>query len=782
MAFRRWVVLSLCAVLLLAVGACLGFAPWVRAQARTRAARLGASIAISSVRPGWFGVRLVGVDLSLGDVPAVSVHLDELLVGADRSVTARGGRVLIQGSVHDVQQQLAAWRAKRGQVDPGESASVSSAAAELRDIDVDWTGILGPQTSLHASGTSTPDARQLRSLRLDRLEVRGVNYVITGSGVALAWGTGSPAKLRLVRAERVRAEARWGVVAEAASAPASAAGSSAGLTVGDRGGAARGSQGQGADDAASAADGLIQRFAALKTQLSSGLRGAAQRLEDDARVEVGALEVQLQHGADRLTLGPGPFEGFRKGGGIVLSLVPGATSQRSGVTFRAEVPVGAGGVRMDVVGGPIALASLGVREGDLGLTRIDRTSLQVNLHLVAADDGGSVEFDGSIRAKDLNIAHPKLADEPVEGLAVAAKVKGMVRSDGSLVRLEDSEFDVGAVQLELAGTLERKPDLALDLRFGIPLVSCQAFLDALPAALIPAVKGMSSAGTLSLKGHIRFDPSRPSDYLLDYQASNDCRVTSVPSAVDVARFQAAFRRKVYAPDGKRVEVETGPGTPEWTPLGAMSRYLEVAVMTTEDAHFRTHHGFDHEAIRNSIRENLLKRKFVRGASTISMQLAKNLYLDRQKTLSRKLQELILTVYLEQALTKDQILELYLNAIEFGPMIYGVGPAAYHYFHTSPLSLSLGQALYLSSILPNPEHQHFGSDGRVSEGWMRYLYKLMNNAERRHWIEPDELESGLSEWVVYGSAEPIRTGPGPAGQSTAGDEPTEPGWEQDVPEP
>src|SRR5438046_465396 len=138
--------------------------------------------------------------------------------------------------------------------------------------------------------------------------------------------------------------------------------------------------------------------------------------------------------------------------------------------------------------------------------------------------------------------------------------------------------------------------------------------------------------------------------------------------------------------------------------------MEVAVLTTEDGAFRRHHGFDQEAIKNSIRENLRKRRFVRGASTISMQLAKNLYLDRSKNLARKLEEAILTMYLEQELTKDQLLELYLNVVEFGPMVYGIGPAARHYFNAAASELSLSQALYISSIMPNPKNQYFGAGG------------------------------------------------------------------------
>jgi membrane carboxypeptidase/penicillin-binding protein PbpC len=185
-------------------------------------------------------------------------------------------------------------------------------------------------------------------------------------------------------------------------------------------------------------------------------------------------------------------------------------------------------------------------------------------------------------------------------------------------------------------------------------------------------------------------------------------------------------------------------------------------MTCEDGRFRRHRGFDHEAIHNSVRENLRARKFLRGASTISMQLAKNLYLGREKTISRKLQELILTTYLEQALTKDQIMELYLNVVEFGPMTFGIGNASSRYFNKHPASLSLGQSMYLASILPAPSRQHFGKDGKVTDGWMRYLYKLMRIAAKMRWVSEVELDYGLGEWVVYGSPDPIRLTPGPEG--------------------
>jgi membrane peptidoglycan carboxypeptidase len=173
------------------------------------------------------------------------------------------------------------------------------------------------------------------------------------------------------------------------------------------------------------------------------------------------------------------------------------------------------------------------------------------------------------------------------------------------------------------------------------------------------------------------------------------------------------------------------------------------VVVCEDANFWVHGGFNQKSIQDSIRDNLTAGRFVRGGSTVTMQLAKNLYLRREKTVSRKLQEAVLTVLLEQSLTKEQILELYLNVIEFAPGVYGIGPAALHYFKSRPRNLSLGQALYLMSILPNPRYSHFKPDGSLGERWAEYLRHLMEIAHKIHRIDDRELAVALAETVERG---------------------------------
>jgi membrane peptidoglycan carboxypeptidase len=177
--------------------------------------------------------------------------------------------------------------------------------------------------------------------------------------------------------------------------------------------------------------------------------------------------------------------------------------------------------------------------------------------------------------------------------------------------------------------------------------------------------------------------------------------------------------------------------------------MEAAAATMEDGAFRVHHGFNRSAIRASIIANLKARRFVRGASTITMQLAKNLFLTREKTLSRKLEEVILTDYLEQIFSKDEILELYFNVVEFGPAVYGIGAAAEYYFGRVPADLDLAESFFLASILPSPLRYAPARDlAALPEGRLAILRALMHVARKRGLLSDDELAEGLREPVEF----------------------------------
>ena len=155
---------------------------------------------------------------------------------------------------------------------------------------------------------------------------------------------------------------------------------------------------------------------------------------------------------------------------------------------------------------------------------------------------------------------------------------------------------------------------------------------------------------------------------------------------------------------RRYVWETGtPVTLNWKTLPQISDHLKRAILVSEDDAFFQHEGVDFTELKASWELNQKKQKTLRGGSTISMQLVKNLNFSKAKNLLRKMNEILLTLDLEKRLSKDRILEIYLNVVEFGPGVYGAENAARYYFQNGADQISAPEAAYLAAILPNPAY-------------------------------------------------------------------------------
>lgn len=154
--------------------------------------------------------------------------------------------------------------------------------------------------------------------------------------------------------------------------------------------------------------------------------------------------------------------------------------------------------------------------------------------------------------------------------------------------------------------------------------------------------------------------------------------------------------------GKYHPFVVGPQNSYWTPSDSIPPEMKWAVVVAEDANFYQHEGIDVKAIKNAIKYDLEKKSFARGASTITQQVAKNLFLTRKKTITRKLEEIILAKRMEHELTKGRILELYLSIVELGPMVYGIGHGAQYYFSKPASALTPRECAFLAAMLPGPQ--------------------------------------------------------------------------------
>lgn len=166
----------------------------------------------------------------------------------------------------------------------------------------------------------------------------------------------------------------------------------------------------------------------------------------------------------------------------------------------------------------------------------------------------------------------------------------------------------------------------------------------------------------------------------------------------------------------------------WVPYNRISNNLKRAVIAAEDARFVDHEGFDWEGIQKAMEKNEKKGKIVAGGSTISQQLAKNLFLSSKRTPWRKAEETLITMMLEKLMDKRRILEIYLNVIEWGEMVFGCEAAAHHYFGVSAAQLSAEQAAKLAAMVPNPR---LYDRNRFAPGLLRktsIILARMNSAE------------------------------------------------------
>jgi Transglycosylase len=750
---RTWVVSGVLAAVALA--GCFGFSPLVRARVAAEAAKRKLEVEVGAVRPGWFAITLRDVHVRLQNVRGVDVRLPELRIdlGASlkpREILARGGTVALEGTAEELRDALHAWRGEG----TGGAGGRPSTPWRAEGLSIAWTTAPGSPPSVAAQGVAVE-----KGAGGYRVGLEGAKATDGEASVELATLSvqlDAAGALQSAKASRVQLAYDIGPASDPAAAPAVSpldpAPPPLPVVLPSKKRGAKAAPSAAATPPAPTAPLLpLPDLHALRRRAGAVAALLASRVPEGALVEVDGLELSLGVRGDRIALGPGPFRLERTHDDVRVSFSTGDANPSAATRLSLEgtLPLSGGDVAVQLSGGPVALSLLGMKNGAMGLADVERATLAGKGRVVIAAAGDAMTFDVDVKVRGLAVHHAKLATDTLRGLDFGVAARGLLDDQGQL-RLDDAELEMGALHLHGRGALEETPEhLSAALSFDVPTAACQLLFDSVPTALLPTLRGARMAGTFGARGRLAFDTRKLDDLALDYTIADECRMVEVPGDLSRDRFTQAFSHHVYGPDGKISEEQTGPGTASWTDLDHISPFMQVAVLTTEDGAFMHHKGFNHAAIKSSLVANLKARKFLRGASTITMQLAKNLFLFRDKTLSRKLEEVILTDYLEQIFRKDDMMELYLNIIEFGPNLYGVTRAAEHYFGRKPEELNLAECLYLSSIMPSPiKNYRIYEKGEVPESWMKHVRQLMEIAERTGKITKAELAEGLTETIVF----------------------------------
>jgi monofunctional biosynthetic peptidoglycan transglycosylase len=216
----------------------------------------------------------------------------------------------------------------------------------------------------------------------------------------------------------------------------------------------------------------------------------------------------------------------------------------------------------------------------------------------------------------------------------------------------------------------------------------------------------------------------------------------LPSVSALADRTTSLTIQVRDWQGKLHPFVVGPANPGWTPSNSIPLEMKWAVIVAEDANFYRHEGIDVKAIKEAIRYDLEKKRLARGASTITQQTAKNLFLSREKTLTRKIKELYLAKRLEQELTKGRIIELYLNIVELGPMVYGIGHGARYYFDKPAGSLTPRECAFLAAMLPGPQKVY--NPYRNLDRVLKRSDMLLRLLRQKGVLSEDEYRQALAE--------------------------------------
>ena len=180
----------------------------------------------------------------------------------------------------------------------------------------------------------------------------------------------------------------------------------------------------------------------------------------------------------------------------------------------------------------------------------------------------------------------------------------------------------------------------------------------------------------------------------------------------------------------------------WTPLKKVNKKAYQAIIISEDASFYQHDGIDLGQIKEAVKEKM-DGKRLRGASTISQQVVKNLFLSPDKKIWRKLKEMGFSVYLEKNVEKDKILELYLNIIEYGPGIYGIDAASEHYFQKRPEDLTAKEGAFLAMLLPNPKrHRESFKKGKLTPYAKKTMGRIISKMKKAKFLKPEEADTAM----------------------------------------
>ena len=351
----------------------------------------------------------------------------------------------------------------------------------------------------------------------------------------------------------------------------------------------------------------------------------------------------------------------------------------------------------------------------------------------------------SFGSPHIQFSHPTIAPsdlEPIKAFATGKVTLNLttmaIKVDNGVLSLKRRKSQQKPIKVSFKTTETTGGDFFTALH--MKSTSCNQIVNAIPKELIPIAKDFKIQGNIEVYGTIKVPKNEPFNFDLNVEPYFNCSIKSLTNR--------------YTPL-RKINEKYQSNSSYYTPLSEISPIMLKSIVALEDGFFWKHKGIRLNAILSALKENVKKGRIKIGGSTITMQTAKNLYLTHDRTLARKAQELLITWHLEQTLSKEEILETYLNIIEFGPNIYGIKEASRIHFNKEPKNLNLIESIYLASVLPSPvkRFRNF-CRGRLSYRYSNYLDRRLNQLESLNRIDSMERAQAKPQKLVFASGDQI----------------------------
>ena len=377
----------------------------------------------------------------------------------------------------------------------------------------------------------------------------------------------------------------------------------------------------------------------------------------------------------------------------------------------------------------------------------------------ASFSGDDYKISGSWAIKNLLINQPRISSEDI--IVPDARIEADMLIGENFLCLDSTStvfLRDASVHPYLKYTLS--PNKIYEMKLTAPEQDAQAIFNSFPVGLFESLDGIKVQGKLKYNLDFLLDTSMPDSVRFSSTLTPTNFKVLQFGKTDLTKINSDFVYKPYEYGKPMRNITIGPSNPNFTRLENISANYKNALLTAEDPSFFRHKGFVEESIRKSIAVNFKEKKFKRGGSTISMQLVKNVFLSRKKTLVRKAEEILIVWLIEnnRLVSKSRMLEVYFNIIEMGNNVYGIGEASRHYFGKTPAELTIGEGIFLANIVPKPKVAlyKFMSNGTL-KGYLLPYFRYIGNIMARRGLTPADstaygfynvrLREGLRQYLL-----------------------------------